>query len=100
MTIISWFRSYTDGTAKFDESQVFGKGTNVHVFTVKLFADGVVVMSKNNWRPSLNGRRFCNVHWRKWRGGAAIGVFVAVILACHCIRLSLGFMGGSQGCSH
>eukprot|EP00957_Ditylum_brightwellii_P208062 15355681-Ditylum_brightwellii.AAC.1 len=56
-------------------------------------ADGVVAMSRNNWKPSWNGRRFCNVHQRKWRGGAAVGVFVAAILACRCSCLSLGFMG-------
>eukprot|EP00957_Ditylum_brightwellii_P079804 6069317-Ditylum_brightwellii.AAC.1 len=27
-------------------------------------------------------RRFYNVHWRKWRGAATIGVFVAAILVC------------------
>eukprot|EP00957_Ditylum_brightwellii_P057763 4379542-Ditylum_brightwellii.AAC.1 len=35
--------------------------------------NGMVAIAKNNWRSSWNGRRFCNVHWRKWRGGAAIG---------------------------
>eukprot|EP00957_Ditylum_brightwellii_P013279 1001759-Ditylum_brightwellii.AAC.1 len=59
----------------------------------------VVVVTAAGFEEQLE-RRFCNVHWRKWRGGTTIGVFVVAILACRCIHLIFGFMAKLRDCSH
>eukprot|EP00957_Ditylum_brightwellii_P155229 11817591-Ditylum_brightwellii.AAC.1 len=59
----------------------------------------VVVVTTAGFEEQLE-RRFCNIHQRKWRGGAATGVFVAAILAYRCICLTLGFIAESWDCSH
>eukprot|EP00957_Ditylum_brightwellii_P154817 11782810-Ditylum_brightwellii.AAC.1 len=59
----------------------------------------VVVVTTASLEEQLE-RRFCNVHQRKRRGVAAVGVFAAAILACRCIRLTLGFMAEPWDYSH